>query len=149
MKRHVIALGIFAILLAGCTRKNPEQKVTLTSPNGDTVEVAVEIADTDEERATGLMNRTELPEGTGMLFVFDTDEVRSFWMKNTLIPLDVLFFNQHGVFVSSSTMDPCTKDPCMSYLSALPARFALEAPAGFTERADVGIGWKLEMKNEK
>jgi hypothetical protein len=81
-----------------------------------------------------------------MLFVFEEEKPLAFWMKNTLIPLDVLYFNTEGWFVSVDTMPPCTKDPCPQYPSAGPARYALEMNAGWAEAHDVGTGWKIELE---
>ena len=119
------------------------KKVMLESPNDQTIEVAVEIADEAPERSQGLMHRPSLEENAGMLFVFDDDVIRSFWMKNTLIPLDILFFDSEGGFVSALTMEPCSSDPCPSYLSEKPARFALEVNAGFVLQNWMGEGWEL------
>lgn len=89
------------------------------------------------------MGRTSLPDKTGMLFVFDTEQPLSFWMKDTLIPLDVLFFRADGTFVSGETMVPCQADPCPVYVSAEPSGLALEVPAGFAAVHSIGGGWSL------
>lgn len=81
-----------------------------------------------------------------MLFVSPTEEEQSFWMKNTLIPLDILFFTSSGDFVSSTTMFPCKEDPCPTYVSTGPARFALEVNAGFVKEHGIRKGWKLSME---
>lgn len=120
-----------------------EEEVFLRGPEGQEARVQIEIADEQHERMQGLMFREELEEGTGMLFVFEDEQIRSFWMKNTLISLDILFFDTEGEFVSSSTMTPCTDDPCKHYMSDKPALYALEVPAGFVKRYDVGAGWVL------
>lgn len=118
--------------------------VLLRAPDGRTVQLSVEIADDDPERARGLMERAHLPAGGGMLFVFDEASVRSFWMKHTLIPLDILFFDADGLFVSRAAMEPCTADPCALYPSAAPARYALEVNRGEPLTAAVGTGWTIE-----
>lgn len=121
------------------------QLITLTSPEGDKVEVKAEIANTEQTRRIGLMGRTELPEGHGMLFKFPEEEGLQFWMKNTLIPLDILFFNAIGQFVSSATMHPCKSDDCPIYPSEGPALYALEIAAGQAAKTGVGTGWTLKL----
>jgi len=92
--------------------------------------MTVAVADTPEQRSQGLMGVTDLDGLDGMLFVFQTDSSVGFWMKDTLIPLDIAFFTVDGEFVDRLTMEPCTADPCPTYRPVGPYRFALEAPAG-------------------
>lgn len=94
------------------------------------------------------MFRDHLEDNAGMLFPFDPPRALSFWMKNTLIPLDVIFFDVDGKFVSVSTMVPCVEDPCAVYRSGGPAAFALEVRDGFAEEKGIGSGWKLNVKND-
>ena len=89
------------------------------------------------------MHRTSLASDHGMLFVFDHEAPLTFWMKNTLIPLDIIYFAHDGSFVSSTTMVPCTGDPCTIYPSRAPASYALEVPAGFLQQHPVDAQWKL------
>lgn len=142
MKRFLLVLGV---LLSGCASSVTGPTVTLQGADGKTVTVHVELARTPEEQAKGLMGRTELPEGAGMLFMFAEERPLSFWMKNTLIPLDILFFTAEGGFVSSATMTPCTEDFCPSYSSNAPARYALEVPVGFAALHGVGRGWSMRL----
>jgi hypothetical protein len=160
--QHVATLGTL-FTLAACSVSTPttpaaappteqrqplEQGLTLTplslrGPANEEVNVQVELAQTNAQRQRGLMARPHLPQGTGMLFLFDDEARRSFWMKNTLIPLDIAYFDAEGAFVSATTMTPCTKDPCPSYPSAGPARYALEVGKGELQRLGIGTGWIL------
>ena len=122
-----------------------QASVTLTSPDGDTRTINVEIADDFPEQQRGLMDREHLDSGGGMLFVFDEDRPLTFWMKHTKIPLDIFFFDGRGLFVSRMSMDPCVADPCATYPSEGPARFALEVNRGEAVTAAVGTGWRVEI----
>ncbi len=120
-----------AMLLAACQFKSSAaSQVIVKGPNSE-VTVSVEIADTPATREQGLMGRESLPEKTGMLFIMDQSQVLNFWMKNTLIPLDILFFDEQLRFVSAASMTPCTTDPCHVYSSGGSALYALEVPMGF------------------
>ena len=136
---------IFVVLLSACTQvSNNIQTITLVGPHKEVVEVQVELVDSPEERAQGLMFRNHLPEGRGMLFIFEDEQPLSFWMKNTLIPLDIIFFDKGGQFVSGDTMIPCTGDPCPMYPSQGPAKVAVEVPFGTIEREGIGEGWVVQ-----
>jgi uncharacterized membrane protein (UPF0127 family) len=109
------------------------QPVTNTAPTV-TLEghaFTVEIATTPAEQEHGLMDRTSMPAGHGMLFVFPDSQPRTFWMKNTLIPLDILFFDadRHLVTIQADAQ-PCKADPCQLYPSNESARYVLELNAG-------------------
>lgn len=121
------------------------QAVALRSPDGREVTVRAEIADDAAEQTIGLMHRESLADGTGMLFIFPDEQPRSFWMKNTLIQLDILFFDADGAWVSTRTMQPCDGDPCELYGSGRPAKYALEVESGFAGREGVGEGWRLRV----
>jgi uncharacterized membrane protein (UPF0127 family) len=113
-----------------------DQTRILLQTSSDQVYLDVEIADDPIERAEGLMGREDIMPGQGMLFVFDDEYPRSFWMKNTPLSLDILFFDAEGRWVSSqlSTTPFSTK----SLPSGLPALYALEILAGESERLGLG-----------
>lgn len=94
------------------------------------VELFVAIADTSELRQQGLMNVTDLGDLDGMLFVFEEDSSSGFWMKDTLIPLDIAFFDATGDFVDGFVMEPCQTDDCPIHRPGGTYRHALEMPAG-------------------
>jgi uncharacterized membrane protein (UPF0127 family) len=101
----------------------------------------VEMATTPAEQAHGLMGRTSMPADHGMLFVFADSALRVFWMKNTLIPLDMLFFDaQRHLVAIQADAQPCTADPCALYPSNVPARYVLELNAGTATRLGMRDG---------
>jgi uncharacterized membrane protein (UPF0127 family) len=96
--------------------------------------VHVEIADEPAERSQGLMFRESLGENSGMLFIFEKEGTQSFWMKNTLIPLDMIFIDKDLEIVKiHRDTKPCEEDPCQIYGSGKPAMYVVEVNAGFTE----------------
>lgn len=102
----------------------------------------VEIADDDAERARGLMFRDRLEPGHGMLFIHEREEPRAYWMKNTRIPLDILYFDNALTLVTQRRDVPaCTLgDRCPSYTSDAPARYVLELNAGEAARLQLREG---------
>jgi len=105
---------------------------------------AVEIADTSEKHALGLMFRDSLPADQGMLFVFPNEAPRSFWMLNTRIPLDIMYFDKDLKLVSiSADTPPCRVKRCPSYPSASAAMYVLELNAGMASELGVAVGDRL------
>lgn len=104
----------------------------------DLLPVTADVADTDESRATGLMYVYQMPEDEGMLFVFDDDQTRSFWMKNTFIQLDMLFINSAGSIVDIN--ERAQPQSTTSYASRAPAKYVLEVNGGWCSRNGVAIG---------
>lgn len=92
--------------------------------------LSVVVADTEAERTAGLQGVTDLGSLDGMLFAFPSPTETRFWMKDTLIPLDIAFFDADGALVSARTMPLCTTDPCPTYDAGRPYVRALETPAG-------------------
>ena len=103
--------------------------------------VRAEVANTDIEKTKGLMNRENLEDDEGMLFNFTSEKNRSFWMKNTLIPLDIIFMDKDRKIVDViESMKPCPEEPCKVYESGYPAMYALEVNAGYAERHNIRVG---------
>ena len=107
----------------------------------------VEIAANDAERARGLMFRDALPAGHGMLFIHERQEPQAYWMKNTRIPLDILYFDNARKLVSQQRdVPPCSLgDACPPYPSDAPARFVLELNAGEAARLQLDDGAELRF----
>lgn len=104
--------------------------------------VVAEVASTPEERSEGLMYREEVPDGTGMLFVFQDSQVRSFWMANTYVPLDVAYMDPSFRIVDIIAMEPLVTD---GYPSRAPAMFALEVRQGWFAERGIAIGDQAEV----
>jgi len=145
--QHAKTLLMLLILVAsGCSRQatvkqpaSPDKPVKLRPeikrlpkavlPDG--WKLTLELAVTQEETAQGLMFRPRLAPDRGMLFVFEQERIPSFWMKNTLIPLDIVFLDPSGRVVDiSADARPCTGEPCPQYLPRTPALAVLEINSG-------------------
>ena len=108
------------------------------------VRVFVEVTDDGEEHMRGLMFRQHLPWNAGMLFAFNSEELQAFWMKNTLIPLDMIFVDENMEIVDIiENVPPCEQDPCPLYPSEEPAQYVLEVNAGFVQQNAVRVGDRL------
>ena len=107
---------------------------------------SIELATDAPARERGLMARATLAANHGMLFVFSESAPRAFWMKNTLIALDILYFDGAQKLVSvQRDVPPCTADPCPVYPSSGAARYVLELAAGTARRIDVQPGDELTI----
>ncbi len=116
--------------------------LTIINSSDEKVPVRVEIADTNTEQQRGLMERTELAENAGMLFVFDREQRLSFFMKDTLIPLSVAFIDTEGYIVDIQDMQPLD---LTQHRPPRPAKYALEVNQGFFEERDIQVGNKVEL----
>ncbi|MDD6173697.1 MAG: DUF192 domain-containing protein [Elusimicrobiaceae bacterium] len=139
MKKYLFILAAF---LCACGPKTTD----IILPDGFTVKA--ELAVTPEETEKGLMFRTELPEGAGMLFVFDSDEPRYFWMKNTLIDLDIIFITSDLKVFSYEANVPhsyvYTPDNQVATVGGF-GQYVLELPAGSVKKHDIKEGSSLEF----
>jgi len=104
--------------------------------------VVAEVARTPAERQHGLMDRDQVPEGTGMLFVFENEAIRSFWMKDTHVPLDIAYLNSDLRIVTILQMEPLVMS---TYDSTAPAMFALEVRQGWFAEQGIEAGGQVEL----
>lgn len=102
----------------------------------------LEVANDDAERQAGLMHRDALPPDRGMLFVFEDDAERAFWMRNTKIPLDILYLDAGGTIVSIRQLKPFDESSVRSWF---PARFAIELNEGAADRSGVKVGHVVQI----
>lgn len=131
-------LIFFIISAASCSAQKMPIKELPIERNGEQIAaVKAEIARTNEERNKGLMFRKKLPDGKGMLFVSERDQVFSFWMKNTYIPLSIAFIASDGRIIDIKDMYPQDET---SVVSSRSVRYALEVPQGWFSRAGVHTG---------
>ena len=108
----------------------------------------LELALTPEQQAQGLMYRESLPDRTGMLFVFNESGTHHFWMKNTMIPLDMIWMDENGkvIFVSADT-PPCRTEPCATYGPEVPAHQVLEIAGGMAAKEKITVGATLKLSD--
>ena len=120
--------------------------VTARAPKGGTaLSIPVYDAATPQSRSKGLMGRKRLPKQAGMVFRFPEDHSGGFWMKDTLIPLSIAFFDGDGTVVKVLDMPPCKADPCPSYDPKTAYRGALEVNRGFFDEIGLQRGWRLQL----
>ena len=135
------AAAAAVLALAGCRDRGP---VAVIRGPGTAVEVSLEVAATPAERERGLMYRSSLAEGRGMLFVFDADGNQSFWMKNTLIPLDLLFIARDGTVVGIHAN--ATPLSTANIAVGKPSRYVLEVPGGWAAQQGIAAGAQVEFR---
>lgn len=136
----VLAFGIFVLASYNySTNIKGKTKITI-----DNKRVYVQLADSPSERATGLMYIDKLPADSGMLFIFDTADYHSFWMKNTLIPLDILWLDQNANIIHiEEQVQPCYQDPCPVYQASAESLYVLEVNSGFVDKHNISTKSKV------
>ena len=144
--RAGLALVGCAAALAACGG-GLEQRTAVIETRSGRVTLDVEIAETTEQRRQGLMGRESLPDQAGMLFVYDEPHRGTFWMKNTLIPLSIAFFDTQGRVVAVLDMEPCRADPCPRYDPGVEYTSALEVNQGALSRWGVELGDTLTLND--
>ena len=146
-KTWLITVGLFLFLLVVVSlvlqnRPAPKNQACFKNYCFD-----IELAVTPEEQSRGLMFRESLDHNKGMLFVFDKEGEHPFWMKNTLIPLDIIWINENKevIFISESTQ-PCRKDPCHAIGPADKAKYVLEINGGISKEIGLVVGEKINIE---
>ncbi|MBX7158373.1 MAG: DUF192 domain-containing protein [Verrucomicrobiae bacterium] len=129
--------------ITGCSSHQEELQILKI----DQKELKIELADSPQEWAKGLMYRKTLPKNQGMLFAFPQARRASFWMQNTYVPLSIAFINREGEILEIHDMQPLDATPIQSLSSDI--WFALEVNQGWFERNGVEVGDKIEVKHKK
>lgn len=128
-----------------------ERAVFLDETEEVKAEITYETAVSSEGKRIGLMNRTELGQNHGMIFVYDNADIRSFWMKNTLIPLDIIFLDSNKQIINIEKAYPELNTPDSElerYRSDAPAQYVIEVNQNFTDRHGIEQGDRAEFSIE-
>ncbi len=135
---------MIAGVFISCTsaKKLPVKDYSITRADGKIITVAAEVADTFETRQHGFMEREKIPDGTGMMFIFDRDQILSFWMKNTPHPLSIAYIDSKGRIRDIFDMKPYNLS---SVVSTVSVRYALEVPQGWFEKMGIKVGDTVNM----
>ena len=143
MKRLLgVAFALTAFFCCSCgaafgQKKLATKNITLRSAGGSEISLKAELARTASEQQRGFMERTSIPDGTGMLFVFTSDQQLHFWMKNTPHPLSIAYIDRNGVIRDIFDMKPFSLATVSSTVSV---RYALEVPQGWFNRVGIQKG---------
>ena len=140
MKQRLSAIFFSLAASVALAQGAPQLDLPRTKLSAGMYLIDTQVASTATQRATGLMFRTSMPPGEGMLFVFDTPAEQCFWMKNTLLPLTAAFVADDGTIVNLVDMKPQSTD---SHCSQKPVRYVLEMNQGWFEKKGIKAGAKL------
>jgi uncharacterized protein len=140
MKKIFSIIFVWAIASAALAQGSPQLDLPHTKISAGMYLIDTQVAGTPEQREIGLMFRQQMPQGEGMLFVFERPGEQCFWMKNTLLPLTAAFVADDGTIVNLEDMKPQTTD---SHCSAKPVRFVLEMNQGWFKKKGIKAGVKL------
>ncbi|MEL3909311.1 MAG: DUF192 domain-containing protein [Treponemataceae bacterium] len=133
---------VFNLSLISCSEKLATKDYVIIKTSGEKISISLEIAKTPKEREKGFMWRKNIPEGTGMLFVFDTEEKLSFWMKDTPTALSIAYIDKAGYIKEIYELTPFSKESVKSSFSCL---YALEVPQGWFEKQGIVKGARLVL----
>ena len=145
MNRRIFAFLFISTIFVffSCGQKKLETKdLEIKKASGQTVVINAELAKTEEEQMYGFMNRKNIPDGTGMLFIFKDDRIASFWMKNTPTPLSIAYIDYSGKIKDIFDMTPFS---LATIVSTGYVRYALEVPQGWFEKNGIKVGDYLDL----
>ena len=145
MNRRIFAFLFISTIFVffSCGQKKLETKdLEIKKASGQTVVINAELAKTEEEQMYGFMNRKNIPDGTGMLFIFKDDRIASFWMKNTPTPLSIAYIDYSGKIKDIFDMTPFS---LATIVSTGYVRYALEVPQGWFEKNSIKVGDYLDL----
>ncbi len=137
-----IIILISATFLFARAKKLPVKNISISKSDGTIVNVSSEIAKTESERNHGFMERKKIPDGTGMIFIFEKDQILSFWMKNTPHPLSIAYIDSNGKIRDIFDMTPFSLSPVISTVSV---RYALEVPQGWYKKNGITPGDTISL----
>jgi len=138
IKQPILLIGLLMAMLGNVTACQAEPKVTITVKDGREVSFAVEVADTPSKREMGLQYRRDLAADRGMIFLFPAESGQSFWMKNTPLPLDMIFINRERKIVGIIEQTvPFSLEPRSV---GAPSQFVLEINGGLSKRHGIKAG---------
>jgi hypothetical protein len=158
-----ILLGVF---LLGCTTPNsamascdrtPISEQVSSENRGQTLPIGakakmgeetieLEVAKTPQQQEMGLMYRSSLPKNRGMLFLFESPRYARFWMKNTIIPLDIVFLKDGEIKAIFANVPPCTREPCQTYGPAIEIDRVIELAGGRAQELDLKVGDRVTIE---
>lgn len=141
--RRALYFSLILFFSASCRAQSLEKKdLTITRPDGTVIGIRAELARTPNEQMKGYMERTHIPEGTGMLFIFDRDHILSFWMKNTPTALSIAYIDSRGIIREIYDMTPLSLASVTSHRSL---RYALEVPQGWFQKNGIAAGSVISL----
>lgn len=135
--KKILLLGLFILVLITIIifLKNDGERICIEKNCFN-----VEVVDTPESRQIGLMYREQMDNRDGMFFIFENEGNYPFWMKNTLIPLDIIWIDSSGKIIDIKEADPCEEDPCPVFYHEGSAKYVLEINKGLSKELGIEVG---------
>ncbi len=137
---------VFLLTACGTLGSAADPAILEIRTAGGVETLEVEIADSQDERRTGLMGRETLDPFDGMAFLWSESVQGTFWMKDTLIPLSIAFWDEQGRIIEILDMEPCVDEPCPTYGPTTPFIGAVEVPQGSFDARGVQVGDRVELR---